>query len=170
MLDVYSKLDYAHGQVMPAINSTLGSFLNFFGGQRTYGNHYVETNGYLGGWVPHMGMPPAVGIAGGVGAFGTVEGAIGVESVLSEAELLRIENAATRIQKPINIVGSRAKGTANAYSDWDYVIEGLTNQEWKQIKNSLPGSGSVLDNTPRNIDIFKGPVLTNYPYITINPR
>jgi len=67
---------------------------------------------------------------------------------------LRIENAATRIGKPITVVGSRAKGTAGAFSDWDYVIEGLNNKSWKQIKNSLPGSKSILDNTPRNIDIF----------------
>jgi len=47
---------------------------------------------------------------------------------LSLSEIERIENAATRIGKEIHLVGSRAKGTANAYSDWDYVIEGITNK------------------------------------------
>lgn len=91
-------------------------------------------------------------------------------NVLSKGELLRIENAATRINKPITVVGSPAKGTAGAYSDWDYVIPGLNSRNWSTIKNSLPGSRSILDNTPRNIDIFKGPVNANLPHITIYPR
>lgn len=94
----------------------------------------------------------------------------GGKSVLSAGELARIENAATRINKPITVVGSRASGKAGAYSDWDYVIEGLNSKNWSKIKNSLPGSRSILDNTPRNIDIFKGPVNPNLPHITINPR
>ena len=91
-------------------------------------------------------------------------------NVLSKGELLRIENAATRINKPITVVGSRAKGTAGVFSDWDYVIPGLNSKNWSTIKNSLPGARSVLDNTPRNIDIFKGPVNSNLPHITIYPR
>jgi RHS repeat-associated protein len=91
--------------------------------------------------------------------------------VLSNGDYLRIQNAATRINKSITVVGSRAKGTANAYSDWDYVIEGgLNSREWSKIKNSLPGSRSVMDNTARNIDIMPGPVWTKYPHITIFPK
>ena len=102
--------------------------------------------------------------------FGRTTKVAEAASVISKTDLLRIENAATKINKSITVVGSRAKGTAGAYSDWDYVIEGLTNKEWKKIKNSLPGSKSVMDNTPRNIDIFKGSVRTNEPHVTINPR
>ncbi|WP_202912427.1 nucleotidyltransferase domain-containing protein [Sphingobacterium olei] len=94
----------------------------------------------------------------------------GGKSLLSAGELARIENAATRIGKPINVVGSRASGTAKATSDWDYVIEGLTNKQWKQIKNSLPGASSRIDNLPRMIDIFKGPVDPTKPFITIFPK
>lgn len=36
------------------------------------------------------------------------------KSLLSAGELARIENAATRIGKPINVVDSRASGTAKA--------------------------------------------------------
>ena len=64
------------------------------------------------------------------------------------------KNCYERLGKLITIIGSRTKGTAEAFSDWNYVIEGLNNKGWKQIKNSLPGSKSVLDNTPRNIDVF----------------
>jgi len=99
-----------------------------------------------------------------------VVAAKGGKSLLSAGELARIENAATRIGKPINVVGSRASGTAKATSDWDYVIEGLTNKQWKQIKNSLPGAPSRIDNLPRMIDIFKGPVDPTKPFITIFPK
>ncbi|RXK87213.1 RHS repeat domain-containing protein [Filimonas effusa] len=93
-----------------------------------------------------------------------------VTSGLSESEWLRIQNAATRINKPITVVGSRASGQAGAYSDWDYVIPALKNSEWKKIKNSLPGSRSILDNMPRSIDLHQPPLLPNRPHITINPR
>jgi hypothetical protein len=94
------------------------------------------------------------------------------KGLLSPGELARIENAATRINKPITVVGSRASGKAGAYSDWDYIIEGglKNSREWSKIKNSLPGARSILDNTPRNIDILPGPVWSGYPYITIYPR
>lgn len=92
------------------------------------------------------------------------------ENLLNVNEVLRIENAATRIGKPINVVGSRASGKASGYSDWDYIIEGLTNKEWKSIKNSLPGAKSIIDNTPRRIDIIKEPLDISRPYIKINPK
>jgi hypothetical protein len=100
---------------------------------------------------------------------------------LSAGDILRIENAATRIGKPITVVGSRATSgrvsngvntlTGNI-SDWDYIIQGgLKNRrEWSKIKNSLPGSKSVMDNTPSIIDLHKGPVWPGYPSITIYPR
>uniref|UniRef100_UPI00131C7AB3 hypothetical protein n=1 Tax=Lunatibacter salilacus TaxID=2483804 RepID=UPI00131C7AB3 len=105
-----------------------------------------------------------------VGSGAVENAAKGGGNVLSKGELLRIENAATRINKPITVVGSRAKGTAGAYSDWDYVIPGLNSKNWSTIKNSLPGSRSVLDNTRRNIDVFKGPLDVTEPHIIINPR
>jgi hypothetical protein len=89
-------------------------------------------------------------------------------NVLSKSELLRIKNAATRINKPINVVGSRATGKAGAYSNWDYVIEGINSRNWDKIKNYLPGARSVLDNTPRNIDLLKGHLDPTKPYKTIH--
>ena len=92
------------------------------------------------------------------------------EYLLNANEVLRIENAATSIGKPIYVVGSRASGKATGYSDWDYIIEGLTNKEWKRIKNSLPGAKSIIDNTPRRIDIIKEPLDISRPYIKISPK
>ena len=91
-------------------------------------------------------------------------------NVLSKGELIRIENAASWINKPSTVVGSRATGTAGAFSDCGYVIPRLNNKNWSPIKNSLPGSRSIFDNTPRNIDIFKGSVNSNLSHITIYPR
>ena len=91
-------------------------------------------------------------------------------NTLTASEYLRIENAATRINMPINVVGSRASGTATAYSDWDYIIEGINKHNWNKIKNSLPGARAILDNTPRNIDIIKEPLDRTKPFITIYPR
>jgi len=91
-------------------------------------------------------------------------------NVLDLSDMKRIENAATRIDEPIHVVGSRANGTANAFSDWDYVIENINSKSWDKIKNSLPGSKSILNNTPKNIDVFKGNLDKTKPYITIYPK
>jgi RHS repeat-associated protein len=95
---------------------------------------------------------------------------IASEAGLSAGEIARIENAANRIGKPINLVGSRASGTANAASDWDYVIEGMTNANKNTIKNSLPGAQIRADQVPRNIDFFTEPLRTDLPHIQFNPR
>lgn len=103
------------------------------------------------------------------------------KQVLSTGDLLRIENAATRINKPITVVGSRAiegrvqngiNTLTGKVSDWDYIIEGglKNSREWSKIKNSLPGAKSSFDNIPNMIDIHKGPIDLTKPYITIYPR
>jgi hypothetical protein len=74
-----------------------------------------------------------------------------------------------RIGKPINLVGSRASGTAKVGSDWDYVIEGMTNANKNAVKNSLPGAPVRADQIPRNIDFFTTPVDPNLPHIPFTP-
>jgi RHS repeat-associated protein len=113
---------------------------------------------YVGGTVPVPGR-----FRGGANV------AKGGTNILSKGETLRIQNAANRINKPIHVVGSRARGVKTG--DWDYIIEGglKNSREWSKIKNSLPGARSVLDNTPRNIDILKGTLDLTKPHITIYP-
>ena len=111
--------------------------------------------------------------AAGVVKTGAKAGKVAVKTaktILNASDALRIENAATRIGKPINVVGSRASGTAGALSDWDYVIEGINSRSWSKIKNSLPGSKSIIENTPKNIDIIKTPLDKTKPHITIYPK
>jgi hypothetical protein len=89
---------------------------------------------------------------------------------VAEGGIPRIQNAANKIDKPITLVGSRASGTANSASDFDYVIPGLKNAEWKKIKNSLPGAANAGENLPKRIDVFKGSVDTSKPHITVTPK
>ncbi|MDA6072599.1 hypothetical protein NJT12_23540 [Flavobacterium sp. AC] len=108
------------------------------------------------------------------------KGAKYAKGTITAGEYLRIENAATRIGKPIILVGSRAtpgrvangmntlKGTI---ADWDYLIEGgLNSKQWHQIKNSLPGQKSSIDNIKRDVDLFINALQTEKPHIIINPR
>jgi RHS repeat-associated protein len=130
----------------------------------------------IDGGISIVGSGAASGIAMNAKAATTVrvntasEAAESTSSPLTKGETKRIENAATRINEPITVVGSRASGTATANSDWDYVIKNVNSKGWDKIKNSLPGSKSVIDNTKHNIDLFKGSVRTNEPHITIKPR
>jgi hypothetical protein len=89
---------------------------------------------------------------------------------LSAGEITRIQNAANAIGKPINLVGSRAGGTANAASDWDYIIDGLPNSNRNTIKNSLPGAPVRADQVPRTIDFLKPPLDTTLPYVPFTPK
>lgn len=92
---------------------------------------------------------------------------------ITPGEATRIQNAANKIQKPINVVGSRAKGTAGALSDWDYVVEGLNANIRGKIKNSLPkglGGGELTGSQWSGIDILKGPLDKARSYIPFFPK
>ena len=148
-----------------------------FAPMRNLNGTSMTTNDALLGFVNSASVGYSIALRGATTGVEMMSNAVRTSSVsaettsiLSHGDYLRIQNAATRIRKPITVVGSRASGKAGSYSDWDYVIEGLNRKKWSKIKNSLPGSRSLLDNTPKNIDIFKGPVDTSKPYITIYPR
>ena len=76
---------------------------------------------------------------------------VGLRFGVSHNEMKCIYNAANRIKCDIIVVGSRANGTAQFTSDWDYIIEGLNNRKWKKIKNSIPGAKD-FDRPVRDID------------------
>lgn len=86
---------------------------------------------------------------------------------ITDGEYLRIYNAACKIKLTIYVVGSRANGTATEISDWDYIIEGLTNKKWKSIRNSIPGAKTI--DQPMKIDIMRIPLDESKPYIAISP-
>lgn len=93
---------------------------------------------------------------------------VGLRFGVSHNEMKRIYNAANCIKCDIIVVGSRANGTAQFTSDWDYIIEGLNNRKWKKIKNSIPGAKD-FDRPVRDVDIVHTPLDKTRPYIIVSP-
>jgi RHS repeat-associated protein len=89
---------------------------------------------------------------------------------LSPAEIQRIQNAATRSNTPITVVGSRVnpQKSLTPKSDYDYAIS-ANSKTRNNLSRSLPGSKSVQDGVPSNQDIFTGPVDINRPHVTFHP-
>ena len=100
---------------------------------------------------------------------------------LSSADIKRIQNAASRTNQEITVVGSRASGKANATSDWDYIMSGKSSQR-RSARSSVPRGtlGGEINSTGREtgIDLWQSYnpnapgyslVNTNQPYITFFP-
>lgn len=83
-----------------------------------------------------------------------------------------IQSFADTYGTEVTVVGSRAAGTANALSDFDYVISG-TSKIQKAARACLPrgiGGGEIGPGGPTGIDIFAPPVNPNLPNITFTPK
>ena len=93
-----------------------------------------------------------------------------IQIEIAEGGILRIRNAAIRINKTIYLVGSRASMTYNAYSDFDYIIPTIKCREWKKIKNSLPGAKSYINNLPHRIDLLNVEIDFTRPHIEVKPK
>jgi len=106
---------------------------------------------------------------GGGGPKGPIAGGGAKLSHIKPSEARRIQNAATRIGKPIHLVGSRAGGTATLASDWDYIIMGASGRERHSIVNSLPGAALRDEGIPNTVDFLSGPLDAVRPYITFLP-
>jgi RHS repeat-associated protein len=84
----------------------------------------------------------------------------------------RIQSIATKYNLEVTVVGSRAKGTANALSDWDYIISGGTSKNRSSALFQLPRNlNAIKDGTSRpGSEILKGVnVNTNLPHIIFKP-
>ena len=136
MLDVYSKLDYAHGQVMPPLTSNLVLFINFFE-KRTYGNYYVETNGYLGARIPITGVAPGVGIAGEVGGLNALTEISELDGSFSITEFgwQNYPKGIPRPQGPFRLVEGSEYAAART----------AANNANKALSNELGLSGKFVD-------------------------
>ncbi|MBR1221474.1 hypothetical protein JQ557_25980 [Bradyrhizobium sp. U87765 SZCCT0131] len=89
---------------------------------------------------------------------------------LTAGEIMRIQNAANRTQTEITVVGSRAKGTAQSHSDWDYVLPpGTKGRTQHSLSSSLP-EGPRAIGEPRNQDFFRGEIRPNESFITFRPE
>jgi len=154
------KISYSYGE-----NGRTGTLENVTGNKHVAAAWGVVD---IAAVVPGEGPAASMLLSKTVGGKSTAADV--AKGIIKDSDALRIENAATKIDKSISVVGSRAKGTAKETSDWDYVIPGMTNKEWKKVKNSLPGAGSSTDNAKRNIDVFKGWVDPDKPFLTFKPR
>ena len=96
------------------------------------------------------------------------------EAGISASEAKRIQNAANRINKPINVVGSRARGDASPISDWDYVVEGMNRDMRKDIQNSLPrgtGGGDILSGgIESGINLFSDTLNREKAHVIFTPK
>ncbi|MFD4354314.1 RHS repeat-associated core domain-containing protein [Nocardia sp. NPDC058518] len=88
---------------------------------------------------------------------------------ISPNDARRIQNAANSRGVEINVVGSRATGTAGGYSDWDYVISDINSRTRSRIQGSLP-QGSHELGVGRRVDIFTGGLVEGAPYVTFYPN
>jgi RHS repeat-associated protein len=85
---------------------------------------------------------------------------------ISSRDAARIQSAADRTGATITVVGGRARGTAKADADWDYVVEGVKRNK---VKNLLPEGARGLGE-PRNVDFHNAPVDRDLPHITFTPE
>jgi hypothetical protein len=86
--------------------------------------------------------------------------------------VIRIQSIATKYNIEITVVGSRAKGTANAFSDWDYIITGGTSKTRNSALYQLPRNlNAAKDGISRSgSEILKGvKVDPNLPHIIFKP-
>jgi RHS repeat-associated protein len=88
----------------------------------------------------------------------------------------RIQKFADKYQTKVDLVGSRASGTASATSDYDYVIGG-TSKVRQAARKELPRGTAGGEISPSGlqtgIDVFnakKTPLDTSKPHITFEPK
>jgi len=93
---------------------------------------------------------------------------------INPRDAARIQAVADKIQQPIHVVGSRAKGTASALSDWDYVIPDVKSKPAHTARKYLPrgvaGGEIAASGRETGIDIFKDALNPDLPHITFNPQ
>jgi hypothetical protein len=99
------------------------------------------------------------------------------EAGISAADAARIQNAATRTNQRITVVGSRAEGTAKAGSDWDYIMSGRSAQRHSATSSVPRGTAGGEVNRP-GIDVWQdyNPNAPGYnrldpsrPHVTFDP-
>jgi RHS repeat-associated protein len=94
---------------------------------------------------------------------------------LTAGEALRIQSFANKHGTTVNVVGSRAKGTANPLSDFDYILgeTGATSRLRSKARQELPrglAGGEISQSLGETgIDVFKAPLNRLEPFIPFIP-
>jgi len=76
------------------------------------------------------------------------------EAGISPNDARRIQNAANKTGEPVIVVGSRANGTPNPTSDWDYILSGPSRTR-HSIQNSLPRGTGDGEGSGRGRDFWQ---------------
>ncbi|MFI0734663.1 putative T7SS-secreted protein [Streptomyces sp. NPDC021225] len=100
------------------------------------------------------------------------------EAGISPNDARRIQNAANKAGEPIIVVGSRASGTSNPASDWDYILSGPSRTR-HSVHNSLPRGTGDGEGSGRGRDFWQthNPNRPDYaeldrdkPYVVFEPE
>lgn len=95
---------------------------------------------------------------------------------MTPEEATQIQSFADKYGTTVNVVGSRANGTAGPFSDFDYILgdAGATSKLRGYARQQLPSgiSGGEIgsDGVGTGIDVFKAPLDPSRPYISFNPK
>ncbi|MFF1452173.1 polymorphic toxin-type HINT domain-containing protein [Streptomyces sp. NPDC058274] len=90
------------------------------------------------------------------------------EAGISPNDAQRIQNAADKAGQPIIVVGSRANGSANPASDWDYILSGPSRSRHSQ-QNSLPRGTGDGEGSGRGRDFWQNYNPSRPDYAELDP-
>ena len=133
---------------------------------------YKALENVLSLMTPDCGPNCSIGIVYPVGGIWAIEGM----GNLTIAQANMIQAFADRYGVTVDVVGSRAAGTATAASDFDYVITGGNSAVRRAARTELPrgtaGGELRTSGAESGRDIFNGtitPTDTSRPYIRFLP-
>jgi hypothetical protein len=124
----------------------------------------------------------SVGLGGRIAAgFGLASpfgggGHIRAGGKIADAAAGAIQRFANKHGVDVAVVGSRAKGTARADSDWDYVIGGNAKTRkaaLRELPRGTAGGGIKANGRESGIDVFnanKDPLDKNRPHMIFTPQ
>lgn len=90
------------------------------------------------------------------------------EAGISLNDAQRIQNAADKAGQPIIVVGSRANGSANPASDWDYILSGPSRSRHSQ-QSSLPRGTGDGEGSGRGRDFWQNCNQSRPDYAELDP-
>jgi hypothetical protein len=137
----------------------------------TYDN-FVPASEALGGAI----FGGALGKATTLGRLGAAETEAVNLGSLTPGQAARIQSFADKYDTTVNVVGSRAKGTAGPQSDFDYILgdDGATSRLRAKARLELPRGTAGGEIHPSRgetgIDVFKAPLDPSRPYIPFKPK
>jgi hypothetical protein len=91
---------------------------------------------------------------------------------ISPADARRIQNAANRTRQEIIVIGSRARGTSNPLSDWDYILTGPSRARGSASRSIPRGeAGGAVGPSGREtgIDVFQNYNPRAPDYLELDP-